>query len=114
MTGVRWSRVFWIGAAAILIAAALIAVAAILRGDFGETEAQILGTLLALLVAGATGISGLALVERREVPTLGWVAVGGAALCFVLQRGGDLGRVLQRHADEAGRRARWRSCWRSC
>ncbi len=85
MTGVRWSRVFWIGAAAILIAAALIAVAAILRGDFGDTEAKILGTLLSLLVAGATGITGLALVERREVPTLGWVAVVGAALCFVLQ-----------------------------
>jgi hypothetical protein len=82
---VRWSRVFWIGAAAILVAAALIAVAAILRGDFSETEAKILGTLLSLLVAGATAITGLSLVERRESPTLGWVAVAGAALCFVLQ-----------------------------
>ena len=38
----------------------------------------------ALLVAGATGITGLALVERGEVPTLGWVAVVGRALGFVL------------------------------
>jgi hypothetical protein len=85
VTGLRLSRVFWISAAAILIVGALIAVAAIVRGDFGDTEAKILGTLLALLVAGATGITGLALVERREAPTLGWTAVVGAALCFVLQ-----------------------------
>jgi hypothetical protein len=83
VTGVRWSRIFWIGAAAILIVAALIAVAAILRGDFGETEARILGTLLLLLVAGATAISGLALVERGAV-VLGYIATGAAGVCFAL------------------------------
>jgi hypothetical protein len=87
VTGVRWSRVFWIGAAAILIVAALIAVVAILRGEFGETEAKILGTLLALLVAGATGISGLALVERRTATILGWLAIAGAGGGFALVTG---------------------------
>ena len=84
MTGLRLSRVFWIGAAAILIVAALIAVTAILRGDFGDTEAKILGTLLALLVAGATAISGLGLIERRTAAWLGGVAIAGAAVCFGL------------------------------
>ena len=82
MTGLRLSRVFWIGAAAILIVAALIAVTAILRGDFGDTEAKILGTLLALLVAGATAISGLGLIERRTAAWLGGVAIAGAAVGF--------------------------------
>lgn len=84
MTGIRLSRVFWIGAAAILILAALIAVTAILRGDFGETEAKVLGTLLVLLVTGATAISGLALVERRTAAVLGYVATGAAGVCFAL------------------------------
>jgi hypothetical protein len=81
----RWSRVFWIGAAAILIVAALIAVVAILRGDFSDTEWKILGTLLALLVSGATAISGVALVERGAAPVLAWgaIAVGLAGFAVV-------------------------------
>jgi len=84
VTGVRLSRVFWLGAAAILIVAALIAVAAIVRGEFGETEAQILGTLLVLLVAGATAISALALIERGAAQALAVVAMAGAAICFAV------------------------------
>jgi hypothetical protein len=81
----RLSRVFWFGAAAILIVAALVAISAILRGDAGETDWKILGTLLSLLVAGATAVSGLALVERNVSPALGWAAAAGAALCFLVQ-----------------------------
>jgi hypothetical protein len=68
---VSLARTFWIGAAGILILAALVAMAAILRGDFGDTDAKILGTLFALLLAGATAVSGLALVERTTLVTLG-------------------------------------------
>ena len=82
MTGLRPSRILWIGAAAILIAAAVIAVGAILRGTIGETEAQILGTMLALLVAGATAVTGLSLIERETAPVVGVVAIGGTILCF--------------------------------
>lgn len=85
MTGLRLSRIFWFGAAAILIVAALIAVSAILRGDFGETDAKVLGTLLSLLVASGAAVAGLALVERRVSPALGWAAVAGAVLSFLLQ-----------------------------
>jgi hypothetical protein len=65
VTALRLSRIFWIGAAAILIAAALVALFAVLRGDFSDTDARILGTLAALLLAGATFVSGLALVDRH-------------------------------------------------
>ena len=85
MTGVRLARLFWFGAAAILIVAALIAVTAVLRGDFGETDAKILGTLLSLLVTSGTAVAGVALVERRVNPALGWSAVVGAVLSFLLQ-----------------------------
>jgi len=60
----RFARIFWIGAAVSLIVAALIALAAILRGNFSDTDGRILGTLAALLLAGGTLISGLVLVDR--------------------------------------------------
>ena len=65
MSRMRPARAFWISAAAILIAAALIALTAVLRGDFSDTDARILGTLAALLLTGATFVSGLVLVDRN-------------------------------------------------
>ena len=98
MTRIRLSRVFWIGAAAILVAAALVALVAVLRGDFSDTDGRILGTLAATLLAGSTVVAGLALVERGG-RRLGWfaVAVSGPAFgClvyaiwdFVFDGGGD-------------------------
>lgn len=88
MTRFRLSRLFWVGAAAILIVAALVAVGSILRGDFGETEAQVLGTLLSLLVAGATIIAGVALIERGVAKEFTVAAIVGAVLCFAIQAAG--------------------------
>jgi hypothetical protein len=84
VSGVRLTRVFWIGAAAILVAAALVGIAALLGGSFGETEGKILLTLLALLVAGGTVIAGLTLVERGVLPPAGWAAAATAAVGFVI------------------------------
>jgi len=70
----RLARVFWIGAAAILVAAALVALVAVLRGDFSDTDGRILGTLASLLFAGSTAVAGLALAER-DGRLLGRVAV---------------------------------------
>jgi hypothetical protein len=81
VTRVRLSRIFWIGAAAILVAAALVALVAVLRGDFSDTDGRILGTLAAVLFAGSTLIAGLALVERGG-RTLGWVAVAVSGPAF--------------------------------
>ena len=83
-TGLRLRRMFWIGAAAILIVAALVAIAAIVRGDFSETDGQILGTLGSLLLCGALAVAGLSLVERSLLPALGWGSVVSATLGFVL------------------------------
>jgi peptidoglycan/LPS O-acetylase OafA/YrhL len=82
--GIRYARIFWIGAAGILVLAALVAIAAIARGDFGDTDAQILGTLFASLLAGATAISGLALLERRTLVAFAWTCIGVATVTFVV------------------------------
>jgi hypothetical protein len=74
VTRVRLSRICWIGAAAILVATALVALFAVLRGDFSDTDGRILGTLAAVLFAGSTLVAGLALVERGG-RVLGWSAV---------------------------------------
>ena len=78
------ARAFWIGAAGVLILAALVAVTAVARGDFGDTDGRILGTLFLLLLAGATAVSGLALVDRAALAPLGWLAVAVAAVGFVI------------------------------
>jgi hypothetical protein len=83
-TSHRLRRIFWIGAAAILILAALVAIAAVVRGDFSETDGKILGTLGSLLLCGALAVSGLSLVERRVVSALGWGSAATAAVGFVL------------------------------
>lgn len=88
MTRSRLARIFWLGAAALLVVAALVALSAVLGGDFSETDGRILGTLAALLLAGGTFISGLVLVERDRA-LLGRVAavvapIGLALLCYAI------------------------------
>ena len=81
MTRVRLSRIFWIGAAAILVAAALVALVAVLRGDFSDTDGRILGTLAAVLLAGSTLVAGLVVVEHGS-RLLGWAAVAVSGPAF--------------------------------
>lgn len=84
MTRRRLTRVFWLGAAAILVVAALISLVAVLRGGFSQTDGRILGTLGSLLYCGAAGLGGLALVDRGPARAFGWAVVGLAAIAFVL------------------------------
>jgi hypothetical protein len=84
VTSVRLSRIFWIGAAATLVAAALIGVAGLLRSDLTETDGKILLTLLALLVAGGTAVAGLALVDRGLYAWFGWLTAFVAAVGFAV------------------------------
>jgi hypothetical protein len=83
VTGLRLSRIFWIGAAAILIAAALVALESVIRGDFSENDGRILATLTAALLGGATLVSGLAAVDRGR-PALGWATVAVSVPGFAL------------------------------
>ena len=57
-------RIFLLGAAALASIAALVAIAAVLSGSFGETEGEIFATLAAAFVAGSTAIAGVACLER--------------------------------------------------
>jgi MFS family permease len=82
VTRVRLSRIFWIGAAATLVVAALIGVAGLLRSEFTETDGKILLTLLTLLVAGGAALAGLALLERSSFVAFGWFATGVAVASF--------------------------------
>jgi len=84
VTRIRLSRIFWIGAAAILIAAALVALGAVLRGSFSDDDSRILVTLGGLLYTGGAALTGLALVERGPARLLGWGVVAAAPVCFAL------------------------------
>jgi len=83
VTSLRPRRIFWMGAAAIVVAAALVALAAVVKGDFSDTDGRILGTLAAALLAGSTLAAGLALVERGGT-RLGWCAVAVSGPGFAL------------------------------
>lgn len=83
MTGVRYARVFWIGAAGVLVLAALIGISSLLRSDFSDTDWQILLTLLALVVSSGTAVAGLTVAERGHT-FIGWGAVGVALAAFLL------------------------------
>jgi hypothetical protein len=82
MTGLR--RIFLLGAAALASAAALVAIGAVLNGDFGETEGKIFATLAATFVAGSAAIAGIALLARGASRPLAYagvfLAVGGYLL----------------------------------
>jgi len=80
----RLSRLFWIGAAGLLGAAALVAVFAVVRGDFTDTDGKILAVLGTAFLAGGGALAGLALVDRRELVPLGWLAVLGALVLFAI------------------------------
>ncbi len=83
MTGSRYARIFWIGAAGVLALAALIGISSLLRSDFSETDWQILLTLLTLLVAAGAAVAGLTVAERGYEP-VGWAAVGISLAAFLV------------------------------
>ena len=76
------ARFAWGAAAVIAVAAALVALFSIVRGDFSETDGRIIGTLALVLYAGGAAFAGLAVVERG--PRLGWALIAGAGLSFLL------------------------------
>ena len=77
-------RIFLLGAATLASVAALVAIAAIVNGDFGDTEGKIFATLATAFVAGSTAIAGIACLERSVSRPFGWLgivlAVGGFLL----------------------------------
>jgi len=84
MTRARLSRLFWIGAAALVVVAALIGLTAIVRGRFSDTDLRVMLTLVGSLLAGGTLLAGLALRERTMALATSWVALVAAPTCFAL------------------------------
>jgi hypothetical protein len=81
---IRLVRTFWLGAAGLLVAAALVAIVALLRGELTNTDAHILLTLGALFVTGATALAGLALADSGRYPIVGLVAAALAPVEFAI------------------------------
>lgn len=78
----RLRRFFWIGAAGLLGLAALISIVALLRGEFTHTDGKILGTLAAAFLAGSGTLAGIALIERRDLPLVGWTVAAVSTVVF--------------------------------
>jgi hypothetical protein len=72
-------RIFLLGAANLVSVAALVAIATVLGGDFGETEGRIFATLATTFVAGSTAIAGIACLGRGSSRIFG--AAGLALAC---------------------------------
>jgi hypothetical protein len=77
-------RIFLLGAATLLSVAALVAIGAILSGNFGETEGKIFATLATAFVAGSTAIAGIACLEQSLARPFGVLGIALATLGFVL------------------------------
>ncbi len=107
MTRVRLSRIFWIGAAAILVAAALVALSAVLRGDFSDNDGRTLLTLGALLFTGGAALAGLALADRGPARALGWAVVAAAPVCFGLIAWAIWSFVFDGDGNRASDRLAW-------
>jgi len=77
-------RIFLLGAATIVSVAALVAIGAILNGDFGDTEGKIFATLATAFVAGSATVAGIACLEAAVARTFAGLGIGLAILGFVL------------------------------
>jgi hypothetical protein len=77
-------RTFLLGAATLASVAALVAIAAIVNGDFGDTEGKIFATLATAFVAGSAAIAGIACLERSIARPFGVLGVVLAAGGFLL------------------------------
>jgi hypothetical protein len=71
------------GAAALAAVAALLAIATVLRGDFGETEGKLFATIAATFVAGSCVMAGIACLAHGE-RVLGRAGIALAAGGFLL------------------------------
>lgn len=77
-------RLFWIGAAATLVAAALVALVAVLGGHFGQTDGKILATLGSALLAGACATAAGEAAARRVLGRVPPFLIAGCVVAFAL------------------------------
>jgi hypothetical protein len=80
-------RLFWLGAAVLSSVAALVAIAAVLGGDFGETQGRVLATCGIAFVCGATTLAGFACLDRAVIRPIAWIAISLGIGSFALWTG---------------------------
>jgi hypothetical protein len=103
MSRSRLRRVALTGAAVIVIAAALVALIAVLRGSFSDTDGRILATLGATLLAGGVAAVGAALLDRGDAPTLSRITFTLAPIGFVLLAFAIWSFAFESEGETAGR-----------
>ena len=81
-------RLFWLGAAILFSIAALVAIAAVVGGDFGETQGNILATCGLAFVCGAAALSGFACLDRGIIRPAALAATALGVTSFMLWTGG--------------------------
>jgi hypothetical protein len=84
MTTGALRRLFWRGAAGLLVLAALVALSALVGRGFDETDGKIMATLGVALLAGGAGVVGLALREQKKSEPLSAGILGVVPLCFLV------------------------------
>ena len=109
MTRVRLRRIFWIGAATILVVAALVALGSVVRGDFSDTDGRVLASLAAVLYAGGTAVAGLALVERGPARALGRIVAAASPLALALVLGAVWSFAFDGGGNETADKLAWSS-----
>lgn len=80
-------RLFWLGAAILFFIAALVAIAAVLGGSFGDTQGRILATCGIAFVSGAAALAGFACIDRGVIRPVAWIAVALGLGSFALWTG---------------------------
>lgn len=80
-------RLFWLGAAILFSIAALVAIAAVLGGSFGDTQGRILATCGIAFVSGAAALAGFACIDRGVIRPVAWIAIALGLGSFALWTG---------------------------
>jgi hypothetical protein len=79
-----WKRLLVLAVIASLAVTAALAIGTLLLGDFGETEARVLGTTFAISVASLLALPGAQLLDQQRAVPLAWATVALAAVAFVV------------------------------
>lgn len=91
MRAQRLLRLFWLAAAAALVAGAAVALVAVLSGSFDDTDGKILATLGTALLAGATAVAGRGVAETTALRATGNVLTAVAPILFAVAAAGIWG-----------------------
>lgn len=85
MENAKLRRLLLVGAIATLSATALIAIVALLAGDFADTELRVLATTGGFGLSSLIAMRGTALLDQRRYITLGRAVISLSSLSFLIE-----------------------------